>query len=109
LVKGFFKNIHHDGHNFLSGKRALEHADVGTADRLSANAQWLSRRGIDKLCLPASLLDFSRRLTDKNKAAQVLSNMLDECPAPKVQKLGRGRVKPVNVGVQHSLLTERSS
>jgi hypothetical protein len=35
--------------------------------------------------------------------------MLDECPAPKVQKLGRGRVKPVNVGVQHSLLTERSS
>jgi hypothetical protein len=109
LVKGFFKNIHHDGHNFLSEKKAIKHADLATADRLSANAQWLSRRGIDELCLPASLLDFSQRLTDKSKAAQVLSNMLDECPAPKVQKPGRGRVKPVNVGVQHSLSTERSS
>jgi len=82
LVKGFFKNIHHDGHNFLSEKRALEHADLATADRLSANAQWLSRRGIDELCLPASLLDFSRRLTDKSKAGQISSNMLDEDESP---------------------------
>jgi hypothetical protein len=82
LVKGFFKNIHHDGHNFLSEKRALEHADLAMADHLSANAQWLSRQGIDELCLPASLLDFSRRLTDKSKAAQVLSNMLDEGESP---------------------------
>jgi len=62
----------------LSEKRESTQAVVAGASHLSGNGYWRRRHGADEFAAPGSPLDFSPSLTDKSKADQLSSNILDE-------------------------------